>query len=88
MPVASPDIPAPVARAFAADPRIVRVRHYESGWVPNAYKWRAPGTGTEYEVMPEGWITDSPFGYDRKRPYGRSPVIVGYSTKGGRLYSA
>ena len=82
------EIPANIDRAFNADTRIVRVRHYGSGWVPNAYRWPAPGSGTEYWIDENGEVKSATFGYDRKRPYGRAPVVVGYSAKGGRLYSA
>lgn len=78
--------PYAVDAAFA-DPRVVRVRHYEAGWVPNAYRWPAPGTGTEYWLDADGALHAARFGYDRKRPYGKAPRVVGYSAKGGRLYS-
>ena len=81
-------IPTEIASVFSADPRIVRVHVYASGWVPNSYHWPAPGAGVRYERRPEGWITDEPMTYDRKRPYGKAPRVVGYSAKGGRLYSA
>ncbi len=70
-----------VQKIFDADPRIVAVRIYEDGWVPNAYKWPAPGHAVEFS-------RDGNFKaltYDRKRPHARGPNWVARSAKGGTL---
>lgn len=74
---------------FAKDPRIVKVRHYRDAFVPNAYRYRAPGEGVTYERPPEGQSIPeaAPFSYDRKRSFGKGPAWVGYSAKGGVLYT-
>jgi hypothetical protein len=64
-------------------PRVVCVREYHDGWVPNAYKWPAPGKMTTH--YRDGTATAGK--YERKRSRGRGPNWVALSVKGGRLTS-
>jgi len=73
--------PAAVASLFASDDRIVTVRHFESGFAPNSYKWNAPGTYTDYGR--DGSVKSGT--YDRKRSGGKGSEFVGKSAKGGTL---
>ena len=68
---------------FDSDPRIASVREYHDGWVPNAYKWPAPGKATEH--YREGDSVE--LSYDRKRSKARGPSWVAKSAAGGRLAS-
>lgn len=77
-------IPAEIQEIFASDVRIVRVFEYLDGFVPMAYKWRAPGTR---HVWIRGRAEPIAESYDRKRAHGRGPRAVGFSAKGGRLTS-
>lgn len=77
------NFPSKVQTMFNSDERIVRVVYYENGWVPNSYKWRAPGSCTVY--LRDGTV--KPDTYDRKRSGGAGPLMVGFSEKGGRLAS-
>ena len=72
-----------VKEIFAKDPRIVSIRVYHDGWVPNSYKYRAPGKMTVY--FHTGSISSAE--YDRKRSHGQGPHLVAFSAAGGRLYS-
>jgi len=76
-------IPAHIAAAFDADDRIITVREYNDGFVPNSYRWPAPGTYTEWSR--DGSVTEGK--YDRKRSGGKGSTLVGRSAKGGTLYS-
>lgn len=80
-------VPAYILKIFRSDPRIVRVRVYEDGFVPTSYKWPAPGKAREWERISKGRYEESTLVYERKRAYGRGATIVGYSAAGGRLYS-
>jgi len=80
-------IPTHVAKIFARDPRIVAVREYEDGFVPNSYYWPAPGTAREWVVQEDGTVKEFTLVYDRKRSFGRGPKLVGYSERRGRLAS-
>lgn len=77
-------LPAAVRALFAEDDRVVTVRHYESGFLPRAYKWPVLGRYTDYKR--DGSTTTGE--YDRKRPNGKGPAYVGYSAKGGVLAKA
>lgn len=76
--------PAAVSALFARDARIVTVRHYVDGFVPNSYRWSAPGTWTEYR-RDGSTVTGR---YDRKRSGGRAAAFVGRSEAGGTLATA
>jgi len=69
---------------FALDSRIVTVRVYQDGWVPRAYRWRAPGRMLVYTRGAAAPIERT---YDRKRACGRGPGWVAFSERGGRLAS-
>ena len=75
--------PAAVSAMFAADERIVEVKHYEAGFVPNSYKWKAPGAFTTYR-RDGSTVTGT---YDRKRSGGKGAAFVGKSAAGGTLAS-
>ena len=68
---------------FNAEPRGVCIKMFDDGFVPNSYRWPAPGKGTVY--YRDG--TSAEFEYDRKRPRGRGPSWILLSEKGGRLAS-
>jgi len=72
-----------VVSIFNRDERIAYVVEYQSGWVSNSYKWRAPGSAKIY--YRDGKTSSKP--YDRKRPYGMGPRWVAFSEKHGRLAS-
>lgn len=59
------------------------VTEYIDGFVPNAYRWPAPGTRAHY--FRDG--REIRQGYDRKRSRGRGPWWVAFSEKGGRILS-
>lgn len=80
------EIPQEIRDLFASDVRISYIKAYLGGWVAMAYKWPSPGTGVMY-TRPEGRFIAQGFSYDRKRPHGRGPRLVGFSAKGGRLVS-
>lgn len=73
--------------AISADPRIQAAIIYLDGWVPNAYRWPAPGRCVRLMRTAEGWEAVETT-YDRKRSRGRGPRWVALSAKGGRLASA
>jgi len=85
VPLAS--LPADIRQVFAQDPRIRYVRVYDEGWLPNSYRWPAPGRAREYERLPDGTFRDGTLEYDRKRSHARGPLIVGYSARRGVLAS-
>lgn len=63
-----------------ADERIKTVTDYrEDGFVPNSYKWPAPGTRKVWHR--DGRVESEP--YDRKRSGGVGPYLVAKSAKGG-----
>jgi hypothetical protein len=72
---------------FASDPRIVVIRSYDDGWVPNTYRYRCTGYGTLFWRREDGTIERSVMVYDRKRSHGEGPRLVGFSAKRGRLAS-
>ena len=51
------------------------------GFVPNSYKWKAPGT--RLVVFADGRFRIEK--YDRKRSYGAGSTTVLFSEKGGRV---
>jgi hypothetical protein len=81
-------LPVDLTKAIESDARIVRAVVYEDGWVPNAYRYAAPGKATVVTRAEDGRIEISETTYDRKRSYGRGPRWVAFSAKGGRLASA
>lgn len=76
-----------VTTIFARDPRIVRVRVFTGGWVPNSYGYPCLRKATEYIRGDDGTINQHTVVYDAKRSYGRGPRWVAYSERGGRLAS-
>lgn len=54
---------------------------YLNGFVPNSYKWKAPGT--RLVVFADGRFRTET--YDRKRSNGKGPNMVLFSEKGGRV---
>ena len=78
-------------RAKAAarkDPRITEIAVYPDGWVPNSYKWPAPGRRVVFGRNGSGhWIIDRVEGIDRKCSFGARTEWVAKSEKGGRLAS-
>jgi hypothetical protein len=54
---------------------------YLNGFVPNSYKWKAPGT--RLVVFSDGRFRVEK--YDRKRSGGIGPDMVLFSEKGGRV---
>jgi len=78
-----------VPLAILADhPSAVRAVEYLDGWVPNSYRWPAPGTAREWRLDADTgeWVSRA-VSYDRKRSYGVGPDVVVYSADGGRLDS-
>lgn len=85
--VRTPDLPEPVRKAVTKDRRVTRVTLYLQGWVPNSYRYPAPGTAWSYYRRPGGWWVAVEGTYDRKRSRGEGPRAVGFSEAGGRLVS-
>ena len=82
-------IPADAKRAAAKDKRIVNIIVYPDGWVPNSYKWRAPGRSASFRRNGCGhWKIAGTATIDRKRSSGSGPEWVAMSDKNGRLASA
>lgn len=71
------------ATIFARDERIVEIVEYLDGFVPNSYKWPAPGTRIIHRRDGSSYTTR----YDRKRKRGQGPAWVAMSAAGGRLIS-
>ena len=74
-------VPETIQRIFDSNPNVVKVTVAEDGFVPNSYKWPAPGTRTVY--MRNGVIRQEK--YDRKRSYGKGNQIVAWTAKGGHV---
>lgn len=72
--------------AIDADPRIQAAVIYCDGWVPNSYRYRAPGRCVRLTRTEDGWRAEED-SYDRKRSHGRGPHWVAFSARGGRLAS-
>jgi hypothetical protein len=53
--------------------QIKYLRVYPEGFVPNSYRYRAPGTRILYSVDTGEYTTE---GYDRKRSRGAGPCVV------------
>ena len=83
--VAFGDLPPAVRAEFERDARIVRVRHYTDGFVPMAYRYRAPGAFAEWTCNGDTSYTMRTGEYDRKRSNGKGRTLVAYSAKGGAL---
>ena len=89
-------IPEAARQAAREDERIVELRVFPDGWVPNAYKWPAPGRRVVLKpAAPETgftredsvWQIERVDDIDRKRSRGEGPYWVAVSEKGGRLAS-
>lgn len=72
--------------AIDADRRIQSAVIYCDGWVPNSYRYSAPGRCVRLVRTAKGWEAVEGT-YDRKRSYGRGPYWVAFSERGGRLAS-
>lgn len=81
------EVPSTVVKLFNSDPRVVRVTYYADGWVPNAYRWPAPGRAEVWTRRPDGSLDGIEITYDRKRSHGKGPTFVAVSARGGRLAS-
>lgn len=79
-------IPSHIETLFS-DTRVVRVVEYRDGWVPNSYRWPAPGASVVYTRHEDGRITSATSSYDRKRSMARGPRVTAFSARGGRLAS-
>lgn len=71
---------------FFENPRVQTVVLYADGFVPNRYRYPAPGRGLRHTRFADGFRTEE-VTYDRKRSGGRGPKAVGFSDRGGRLVS-
>lgn len=80
-------LPVDLQKAIESDARIVRAVIYEDGWVPNSYRYTAPGKATVVTRTEDGRLEFSETTYDRKRSRGHGPHWVAFSAKGGRLAS-
>lgn len=80
-------LPIDLTKALDSDARIVRAVIYEDGWVPNSYRYAAPGKATVVTRAEGGRLEMSETTYDRKRSHGRGPRWVAFSERGGRLAS-
>lgn len=72
-----------ITQIFLQDPRIYYIVHYDEGFVPNSYYYKCNREAKVY-------YRDGRFGiqsYDAKRSNGRGPTYVGFSIRGGRLFS-
>lgn len=73
--------PKEIQCIFDSKPNVVKVTVAEGGFVPNSYKWPAPGTRTVY--LRNGTVRKEK--YDRKRSYGKGNVVVAWTAKGGHI---
>lgn len=85
-------IPTDALKAARKDPRIVKIVAYTDGWVSNSYRWPAFGLLHYWQRptsdrKPRRRWTHAVGEYDRKRPFGRGPHWVAFSSAGGRLAS-
>ena len=80
------NMPEEIKAAIRADRRIVAVREYLSGWVPNSYRYPKAGV-TRYWSITDGRWSPAEGSYDQKRSHGIGPRWVGYSASGGTLRS-
>jgi len=62
--------------ALEANPDKNRALVYPEGFVPNAYRWPAPGTRTVVTRQADGTFTVRTESYDRKRSYGLGSYIT------------
>jgi hypothetical protein len=67
--------------AIFKNPKVHQVWYYPQGFVPNSYRWPAPGT--RCVIHRNGTVTLSR--YDRKRSYGRGAILSPKSKKGGYI---
>ena len=76
-------------KAASRDSRIVEIKIYPDGWVPNKYKRPAPGERHVFKRRANGtWKMVATEQIDRKRSGGRGPAWVAMSETGGRIASA
>lgn len=73
-------------KIFTSDPRIVSICEYPEGFLPNAYKWRAPGTRYVSRIV-DGRLKRTTQSYDRKRSGGRGPTWTALSERSGVILS-
>ena len=78
---------AQATKLHQEDPRITKVVFYLDGWVPNSYRYRAPGNSVVVRIA-DGKPEANESGYDRKRSHGNGPRMVAFSARNGRLRSA
>jgi len=72
--------------AWLSDERVTAITVHLSGFVPNSYRYPAPGQAVTVTRGADAW-TVRYAKYDRKRAGGKGPTAVAFSAKGGRLYS-
>lgn len=78
--------PKAAISAAAKNPKIVSITTYPEGFVPNSYKWAAPGIRLIFHRNKSGkWVHAANVNYDRKRSGGTGPSWIGKSIKEGRL---
>lgn len=81
-------LPEAAREAILSDPDIATVRVYPDGWVPNSYRWAAPGRLLRFFRGSDGFWTVEEGVVDRKRSGGKGPEWVAFSANGGRLASS
>ena len=75
--------PADAIAAAEADSRIVEIATYPDGWVPNSYRFRAPGRRVIFGRADGFAAPVRTEAIDRKRSNGRGPDWVGITANGG-----
>ena len=85
-PITAPDAAKKAARK---DKRIVQIRVFPDGWLPNSYNWPAAGRRFIFERNgARQWRLARVEGIDRKRAHGEGPEWTAVSERGGTLASA
>lgn len=74
---------ARIAAALTTDDVSVTIRHYLSGFVPNSYRYPAPGKFAELRISGAG-ATVTAGKYDRKRSRGHGATFIARAQKAGQ----
>jgi hypothetical protein len=72
-----------IAAALTPDDVAVTIRHYHNGFVPNSYKYKAPGKFSELRVSGAGAVVTTGT-YDRKRSNGNGSTLIVRAQKPGQ----
>jgi hypothetical protein len=74
---------ARIAAALTPDDVAVTIRHYHNGFVPNSYRYPAPGKFSELRITGAGAVVTEGK-YDRKRSNGNGSTLIVRAAKPGQ----